>query len=234
MEMLKIAALTVMVASPLFLTGCPNDNDDDDSVVTRVMYEVELTNLTAAQPMSPMAVVLHGGGYKMWTVGTSASNGLEQLAESGDNTEVLAEAAGENGTTMSGGGIITPGASESVTIEADGVGDLALSLATMLVNTNDAYTGVDSKLLSDMSLDETRTMVLMAYDAGAEANSELASTILGPAAGGEGFNATRDDRDSVGGHPGVVTHDDGLNNSALGEEHRFDNPVARVTITRLQ
>ncbi|MCM8857530.1 MAG: spondin domain-containing protein [Candidatus Thiodiazotropha sp.] len=234
MEMLKMAALTMMVTSPLFLTGCPNDNDNDSGVVTSVMYEVELTNLTAAQPMSPMAVVLHGSGYKMWTVGTSASNGLEQLAESGDNTEILAEAAGENGTTMSGGGVITPGASESVTIEADGAGDLALSLATMLVNTNDAYTGVDSKSLSEMRLDETQTMVLTAYDAGTEANSELASTIPGPAAGGEGFNATRDDRDSVGGHPGVVTHDDGLNSSALGEEHRFDNPVARVTITRLQ
>lgn len=234
MEMLKMAALTVMVVSPLFLTGCPNDNDNDSGVVSSVMYEVELTNLTAAQPMSPMAVVLHGSGYKMWTVGASASNGLEQLAESGDNTELLAEAAGENGTTMSGGGVITPGASESVTIEADGAGDLALSLATMLVNTNDAYTGVDSKSLSEMRLDEAQTMVLAAYDAGTEANSELASTIPGPAAGGEGFNATRDDRDSVGGHPGVVTHDDGLDSSALGEEHRFDNPVARVTITRLQ
>jgi len=74
----------------------------------------------------------------------------------------------------------------------------------------------------------------MAYDAGTEANSETAATIPGPAAGGEGYNSTRDDRDTVGGHPGVISADDGLTGSALDASHRFDNPVARITITRLE
>jgi hypothetical protein len=34
-------------------------------------------------------------------------------------------------------------------------------------------------------------------------------------------------------HPGVVSADDGFATSALTEQHRFDNPVAEIRITRL-
>ena len=57
--------------------------------------------------------------------------------------------------------------------------------------------------------------------------------IPGPAGGGEGFNANRDDEaDRVSMHSGVVSQDDRLASSALTEQHRFDNPVARVRIER--
>jgi len=58
--------------------------------------------------------------------------------------------------------------------------------------------------------------------------------VPGPAAGGEGFNVTRDDLvDRVTVHAGVVTRDDGLSTSALDVSHRFDNPVARIVVTRI-
>jgi hypothetical protein len=76
--------------------------------------------------------------------------------------------------------------------------------------------------------------MLPAWDAGTEANSEASGTIPGPADGGEGYNATRDDLvNFVAIHRGVISADDGLNSSILDESHRFDNPVARVMIERI-
>jgi hypothetical protein len=235
MDMLKSVCLALTLASPLLLTGCNNGNDNNGSDATaRVSYELTVTNLTAGQPLSPLAVVLHDNTYTMWSVGSSASNGLEQLSEGGDNTELLSEAATSSKATASGGGVIAPGQSESVIVEVDEMNHLALSFATMLVNTNDGFTGINAVDLSGMAVGSNKQVLVKAYDAGTEANSEQASTVPGPAAGGEGYNQARDDRDSVSGHPGVVTHDDGLSGSALNESHRFDNPVAQVTITRVQ
>ncbi|MDH5611040.1 MAG: spondin domain-containing protein [Gammaproteobacteria bacterium] len=230
MDIFKPLALSTLIAAPLFLIGCSSD----DNHVSRVSYQIEVTNLTAAQPMSPLAVALHSGSYAMWQIGTSASSGLEQLAEGGDNTALLAEASSAHAVTMTGNGLILPGTSDSIIINTNMKSDLALSFATMLVNTNDGFTGLSGDKLSNLALGETRSTELLALDAGTEANSESVVTIPGPAAGGEGYNVDRDDRDTVGGHPGVVTSADGLATSALGEEHRFDNPVARVTITRLK
>lgn len=229
MGIFKPSILTTLLASSLLLIGC-----SDDKHMSKVSYQIEVTNLTAAQPMSPLVVALHSASYGMWEIGASASSGLEHLAESGDSTTLLNEASSANAVTMTGNGLITPGSTDSVIIDARKTGDLALSFATMLVNTNDAFTGLSGEMLNDLVLGETRNIELIAFDAGTEANTESASTVPGPAAGGEGYNANRDDRDTVGGHPGVVTSADGLTTSALGEKHRFDNPVARVTITRLK
>lgn len=229
MGIFKPSTLTSLLASSLLLIGCSDDNS-----VSKASYQIEVTNLTAAQPMSPLAVALHSASYGMWEIGASASSGLEHLAESGDSTTLLSEASTAHAVTMTGSGLITPGSTDSVIIDARKTGDLALSFATMLVNSNDAFTGLSGEMLNDLVLGETRNIELIALDAGTEANTETVSTIPGPAAGGEGYNANRDDRNTVGGHPGVVTSADGLTASALAEEHRFDNPVARVTITRLK
>ena len=125
---------------------------------------------------------------------------------------------------------------ESVTLTVDesDLGTLSLSLATMLVNTNDAFTGVNSTDLSGLAVGETVSMRAIAYDAGTEADSEGPGTIPGPADGGEGFNAARDDEaDRVSMHPGVLSAADGLATSVLTEQHRFDNSVASISITRV-
>lgn len=60
-----------------------------------------------------------------------------------------------------------------------------------------------------------------------------AGTIPGPADGGAGFTGDRDDlAHQATAHPGLATADDGLSTSVLNQSHRWDNPVARVTITR--
>ena len=104
----------------------------------------------------------------------------------------------------------------------------------MLVNTNDAFTGTTDVVVGDIGIGESRRIFLHPYDAGTEVNDEAASTVPGPAAGGEGFNAERLERDFVSAHSGVVTQDDGLGTSVLDESHRFLSPVAEIIVTRIQ
>ena len=199
--------------------------------------EVDLTNLTNNQPMSPMAVVAHDSSYELFTAGSVASHELEVLAEGGSPDDVLDAANDHDGVaaTARGTGIIGPGVRETVQlsiVERD-FGEAEVSVATMLVNTNDAFAGLASVDISDLRPGDSMTLWVSAYDAGTEANSEAAGTIPGPAVGGEGYDEARDDlHDVVVIHRGVVGFDDGLLESLLSSQERFDNPVAHVQIRR--
>jgi len=231
--------LTLLVASVTMLTlsGCNNGSDKKAVVIvpppapTPIVYsyEVTLVNLTQGQPMSPAAVILHNEG-QLWKIGESASISLEKLAESGDNSAVLADTMVLSG--QGGEGILLPGASETIAVSITDTAPMMLSLATMLVNTNDAFTGINAMQLSNMAMGDKISFTASTYDAGTEKNSETMATIPGPAAGGEGFNAERDDSDKVTMHAGIVSKDDGLMQSVLTQAERFDNPTLMVTITR--
>ena len=222
---------SALIAMGLGISGC-SDSGEEMMEESMPKYEVSVTNVTAGQPMAPAIVVLHSSGYKMYTLGESASVALEKLAEGGDNSALLSEA---DATTDVDGAVsfealLKPGKSLSVTVEGD---DDYLTFAGMLVNTNDGFVGLNSYHVSHLEKGEAETLSLSTYDAGSEANSESAATV--PAQGGEGFNAARDDANSVIRlHSGVVTSDDGLSSSALSAIHRFDNPTAQLTITRIQ
>lgn len=200
-------------------------------------FDVTVSNLTNAQPLSPIAVIAHGASFSVFSVGSPASPGLEVLAEGGDNGTLLAEANANGAVTgsVSGAGPIGPGGAETVSIDIleSNLPSIRLSVSTMLVNTNDAFSGLNGMSLADMIVGDVITLNGIAYDAGTEANSEQASDIPGPVSGGEGFNAARDDRaDHVAMHSGVVSRDDGFATSDLTNQHRFDNPVLRVRIER--
>ncbi|KGJ95735.1 spondin domain-containing protein [Thalassotalea sp. ND16A] len=235
---LSKTVFTVATVSLLALTGCFHDDDDDDDITIEppidpvvISYQISVSNITHAQPMSPVTVVLHNGG-QLWSIGEPASAALELLAESGDGSDVLsldmvlASGVGE--------GVLMPGLTQSIMVTSVEVVPSHLSLATMLVNTNDAFTGVNAMSLTNLAVGESISMLTSSYDSGTEKNSELVTTIPGPAGGGEGFNAERDDVDFVAMHPGVVSQDDGLAQSALTNAHRFDNPTLRVTVTRME
>jgi hypothetical protein len=200
-------------------------------------FDVTVTNLTNAQPLSPVAVIAHQDGYAFFSIGSPATDGLEIMAEGGDNSALLAEADADATVigTGSGAAPIGPAASETVTIELfdrERPG-LHFSVATMLVNTNDAFTGLNAMPVETMAVGDVLTIHGIAYDAGTEADSELATDIPGPAGGGEGYNAARDDQaDQVAMHAGVISGDDGFATSDLTEQHRFDNPVVEVRISR--
>lgn len=238
--------LLMISASTALLAACSNGGGNNGAApaatpepaappLANVQFEVSTTNLTVAQPLSPIAVIVHDTSVQMFSIGTPASAGVEEVAEEGATSTLLEsiDAAAQG----SGNAVVPPGSSDAVTIELPGSDSsgMRLSLITMLVNTNDAFTAINGMDVSQLAIGESVTLAIPAYDAGTEANSEEGEDIPGPAGGGEGFNATRDDiRDQVTMHAGVVTADDGLPGSALGHIHRWDNPVARVTISRVQ
>lgn len=225
----------------LLAAGC--DNNDTPAPPpppppAMATFEVTVTNLTNAQPLSPVAVMAHTDGYGVFSIGSPASVGLEEQAEGGDNTSLIAEADGSADVlaTASGAAPIGPGGSETIPISVleSRVSGLRISTSTMLVNTNDAITVLDGMVVGGLLEGQGMTARTIAYDAGTEANSELAADIPGPAGGGEGFNAARDDlADRVSMHTGIVGQDDGYAASALSGQHRFDNPVAEVRIERI-
>ncbi|TMO42448.1 efflux RND transporter periplasmic adaptor subunit [Pseudoalteromonas ruthenica] len=88
---------------------------------------------------------------------------------------------------------ISPGHTDESTLSVEDFADSKLTLATMLVNTNDAFTGVNAVDLTPLAAGQSISLYGHGYDAGTEANSELAQFIPGPAGMGEGFNAIRDE-----------------------------------------
>ena len=241
MNTLKLCAKPLLISvAALTLTACGGKDDDD---MKTYQYDVTITNLSYSQPFSPLAAVLHGNDYQPWQLGEAASAGLENLAESGDNSGFLQEATEMSWAQQSSTGVLLPSNQATLQLMAmvndEDKAQLQLSLATMLVNTNDAFTGINSLDLSSLAEGEQVQHDLYIYDAGTEANSEAVGTIPGPADGGEGYNAARDDVNYVAMHPGVVGRDhmgeaQAVSPSVLSSAHTFDQPIARLTVRRTQ
>jgi hypothetical protein len=234
-HLIKLSKIVLPFSVILTLTACSDDDSDMEMVeppmTVEYQYQVTVSNLTNAQPFSPIAVVLHNTG-EIWAVGQVASVALETLSESGDNSGVMNESYVID--SASNDDILMPGAATEIMIATTDRMATKLSLATMLVNTNDAFTGLSQVDLASLAVNEMLSYQVAVYDAGTELNSEVAGTIPGPADSGEGLNLNRDDVDYVARHPGVVGMDDGLSSSVLNNQHKFDNPAMSVKIVRVQ
>ncbi|CAM4141548.1 spondin domain-containing protein [Vibrio agarivorans] len=231
--------ILVLAGTLAIIAGC-HHNDDDNNVSAlsdeaTMRYSVSVSNLTVNQPMSPLAILTHTGDYSLFEVGSAASVELEYLAEGGSNAELIALMESNNAIEqgLSGNGLLLPGASDRVEVTLDSSYPY-LSVASMLVNTNDAFVGETGISVSGLAVGESYSMNMSVWDSGTEANDELAATIPGPAGGGEGFNADRNDDDRVAFHSGVISQDDGLASSILSANHRFLNPGAQLVITRIE
>jgi len=230
MRYAKIIVLSSAILS-LNLLGCSEDDEEDE--ITTSSYEITVTNITNNQPLTPIAIVMHHDGYAPWSLGSASSAGLEVLAESGSPELFISEANANNNVTATDAGNSAITAGNSVTFnlmisntESD---DLKLSIASMLANTNDAFSGVNSWDISGLGTGDSLSTLAKVFDAGTENNDELNI----PGSGGEGFNAARDDIDKVTIHRGVVTADDGLSTSQLDETQRWQNYAAKVSITKI-
>jgi hypothetical protein len=229
---MKFMTLTGVLASTLVLALSACSNNDDDPVMTSQTYRISITNLTHAQPLSPPAALLHDDTFSWWSIGGTASTALEMMAESGDGSALLALAA--QNPQHHDSAVLLPGASSEFTLTMTVGSQNRLSLVGMLVNTNDAFSGLNSIDLESLAPGQNAVYYSHVYDAGTEMNSELAGTIPGPADGGTGFDAARDDVTTVVTlHGGVVSSDDGLSTSILSGAHKFDNAALRIEVTAL-
>ena len=107
----------------ILLPAC-NSNHGDKT--TGRDFAISVTNLSANQAFSPLAVILHGPSYQVMTEGKVASQALEMLAEGGDNGPLLAAAAGDQAVslTASGAAGLAPGATDTLSLKATAEGNL--------------------------------------------------------------------------------------------------------------
>lgn len=194
-------------------------------------YELTLENLTpatgpgASQVFSPPVIATHHPKVRMWRRGRVASEELAAIAEDAINGPMLEllDGSGAVSTVVEGGGVIPPGASDTWTVEASAFAR-RLSMAFMLVNTNDAFSGTDALRLPRGG---QATYTLGAYDAGSEENTELATDIPGPCCGNPEMGTAT--RERIRPHPGILGHGD-LDPATYG----WEGPVANLTITRIR
>ncbi len=212
--MRKLIALGVVGVS-LLLTG---------TVSAQETYRIRLTNLTRGQIMSPAVIAAHSSQIRMFRVGRQASPALAALAEDADTSALTAalDAAGADVTDyVVGDGVLMPGETKTyeITIAA---GDY-LSLASMLVTSNDAFAGVDSYDLSGLM--GRKSFTVPAYDSGSENNSENCAYIPGPPCGNGGARDTK-------GREGFVHIHAGIRGDGDISKTNYDwrNPVMRVEL----
>lgn len=238
-DMKHLHELSLLALFGVLVGAC---GDDDPPPPGDVQLQVRITNLTNAQPLSPVAVIMHRSGFNSFMDGEVASTALEILAEGGDNTDVLSEArdADEHvasGTTVGPVPPRTISPPVTLTVPFAALTDLRLTVLSMLVHTNDAFTGVNAAGVGSRVVSGSVRLTGPTWDAGTEANNERGDSMPGPDFAGEGFNAARDDPiNRVRFHQGVVTQasvESGFAASSLLERHRFDNPTSRIVVTRV-
>jgi hypothetical protein len=221
-----IAAITIfsIVVFAVAVSGTAHAKKNKNRI-TR--YKVTITNITRLQILSPPVVISHKGGFRLFTLGKPASDGLAALAEDADTTGLESELGGLYSVFdfAVGGGPIMPGASETIEIKTKS-GFRRISAAAMLVTTNDAFMAVRGEYASSW---ESRVDHAAAYDAGSEFNSENCDFIPGPPCNNPGV------RDTVNAEGYVYVHS-GIHGSGDLDPGEWDwnNPVARIVIERVK
>ncbi len=192
-------------------------------------FEVTITNISRGVQFTPILVVAHSQDIALWEFGAPASDELAFLAEDGDTSplesllETVPDLVSDFGATE---GLTEPGSTVSVIVEG-GEGFDRISLAAMLLPTNDSFVGADS-LRVPRRVGATRSYFAIGLDAGSEPNDEDCDNIPGPTCGGAGASPGE-------GGEGYVHVSGGIAGIADVTPSVYDwrNPVARVTITRL-
>ncbi|MCZ6630053.1 MAG: spondin domain-containing protein [Actinobacteria bacterium] len=221
-----VVALVALAALLLTLLGAaPADAGSERT------YRVTITNLTNGQPMTPFVVATHSGSTSIFEVGSAASPGLQALAENGA-AGVLAAELGSNPRVgdVAVAGTAPFGSGESVWADIVSTpGARKLSVAGMLICTNDGFGAIDSVQLNNNG--KTRTLFGFAYDAGTEINTE-AYVDLVPPCDGLGQTGTTNPALAEG---GVVHGHNGIQGGGdlTPGSHGWTGAVIEVTIEPL-
>ena len=234
LALVSAAALAV----GLLVTAASADSEGNNIAT----YEVTITNLAATQPISPPVAVTHRRGVKLFKPGTPASDAIEAIAEDGNQSVAVAALTGADkvtdvvdlGMPLTPSGVTIGDFSDSITFQIDAHRRDRLSMAGMLICTNDGFIGVNSIKLPKPSAG-TVTHYLGAYDAGTEKNTELSEDIVDPcsALGPVVLDGDPDGNNNDGIETdGVVRHHPGVSGSVgdLLGAHNWDDPVAKIEV----
>ncbi len=206
---------------------------------------ITVTNLTQGLHFTPVITAAHASDNHIFMASEMASTELQSMAEGGDisglvNMLTNADANVNENPAM---GLLAPAMSASFSLTNDSA-NTHLSLAAMVLPSNDGFVGLDSWEIPEEA--GTYTVFLNAYDAGTEANDE----IRGSGAPGEAGMPVPPPLDASIGMNGTGITDMESNNKvhihrgSLGDDNmtagksdinnsvqRWLNPVAKLTIT---
>ena len=170
-------------------------------------YTFTFLNTSESQPMTPPVVILHNApgsdnAIQFFEVGAPAIEQVIDIAEDGVFMPLLEVAQGQIGAGTVGdagaappevGGPLTPGATSSITLTPTSP-DQVVTIVTMVVCTNDGFTGVDSRPLA------SEQFMAPIYDAGSETNVLTLDYWVAPC--GTETNITDDENGLITAHPG--------------------------------
>lgn len=210
-------------------------------------YRVTLKNLTSGQPFSPPVAATHRKSIRMFQVGGFASDELAAIAQGGDQAPMFnlfsrsprVTQAVDIGEPLTPWGKVVESFRDTVTFEISAREGDRLSLATMLICTNDGFLGLDSVKLPD---DDRRTFFVNGYDAGRENNTENSLHIVDPCSALGPTMLPGDPDGNLESGPGVTTDPPQRirhhpNIAGVGElsvrAHGWTGPVAKVTVELL-
>jgi hypothetical protein len=243
-------SLTLLSAAALSLTVVMLAAPTAAAPTSAKAYRITITNLTTGQPMTPPVVALTRKSLDVFTVGRAATFELQQIAENGDNGPLVDFLDGKSnvGDFAEGTAPIVPAGSpgdamfdQSVTFELDrdSAGARFLSLASMLICTNDGFSGVDRLRLPHRA-GVTKSVHTLGYDAGTEANTEDFGDIVPPCQplmGVTGSDPGTGISDPALAANGVIHHHSGITGrrDLQVDVHGWDTdaPVMEVTIESL-
>jgi hypothetical protein len=211
-------------------------------------YRVTITDLASGQPLTPPVIATHRKRFQLFEVGEAATLELKEIAENGNLVPMVDTLNTHRrvfdvdvGTTP-----LVPSARQEITGFSDSAtfyltsarGAKYLSWASMLICTNDGFTGVDGIRLP-RRVGQTVTLETAGYDAGTEVNTEDFADIVPPCqdlmgvSSGEPGTGMSNPALAEGGviahHPGIMGGSD-----LLPEVHGWTDPVAEVTITAIK
>jgi hypothetical protein len=198
-------------------------------------YEVTITNITPGQSFTPQLVVTHTNALRLFDLGTPASVELEMLAEGGDTAPLTDSVDGAATEAITIDGLLGPGQTVSTTISGYSKNGV-LSIAAMMIPTNDAFVGLNSVPLPEKR-GGTASYLVPAYDAGTEVNDQSCQHMPGPRCNipeagfseesGEGFVHIGNGFHDLG-----DIDDDGF--EVLGPKvYDWRNSVARITVRKM-
>jgi hypothetical protein len=210
-------------------------------------YRVTLKNLTSGQPFSPPVAATHRRSMRMFKVGGFASDELAAIAQGGDEMPMFNLFNGSPKVTqavdvarpLTPKGKVVGSFTDTVSFEIRARENDRLSLATMLICTNDGFLGLDAVRLPD---DDSRTFLLNGYDAGRENNTEISPHLVDPCSAlgptplpgdpdgnlDSGAGVTTSPPDRIRHHPGIQ----GSGELSVAQ-HGWTDPVAEVTVELL-
>jgi hypothetical protein len=210
-------------------------------------YRIGIVNLTDGQPLTPPVIATHRAKFELFVVGDLASVGVKEVAENGNVPNLVSSLEQADGVAhvVAGDEPLVPAGLPGSGSHPDGATFMIdgsrharfVSFTSMLICTNDGFTGINRMRLPDDVGDRT-VLLSNGYDAGTEINTEDFADIVPPCQALVGV--TGSDPGSGVSDPtllegGVIRHHPGIGGGAdlVPSVHGWDDPVARIVIMRV-